>query len=283
MTCQMLGDHPNLLMYWESYWHAVMFNRYGTRLVPGAELLDVLRQTVFPGNPGPVIFEVTLGRYGVDPGSVYDQFLGRWGNTSFTVADFSDRLTDIVLARTGKTSYGDKTPHYCFHMHALQTLWPDLVFVNVVRHGVAVARSMQHHLGFQILAKLGIDDWSMVARTHTALTVPDRDIPLDAYLDMWARQMLRTRDEATRLRPGSYLEVRYEELLTAPARVLTAVCDFAGLRPDPAWIERQVALVRPERLTKGGRPEPVPPLAAGVLDLLGYDFRDPAPAVRLAA
>lgn len=277
MAWGMLNDHPDLLAYLESYWLPILFARYGARPAPAADLLGLVRETTHPGSPRPV-FEGTLEVYGVDPSGVYDEFLRADGDTRLTIAEFNDRLTAVVLARVGKSAYADKTPHYYLHMQALQTLWPGLVFVNIVRHGVAVARSMQHHAGFQINAKVGVDDWAALARVH--LAVPDRAVPLAEYLAMWARQTLRARDEATRLRPGSYLEVRFEDLVREPVRTLGEVCAFAGLRPDPAWLRRQQGLVRPDRLTTGGRPDHIPAEALDVLAELGYSPDDPLPVAR---
>ena len=95
--------------------------------------------------------------------------------------------------------WGDKTPHYFHKMQLLQVIRPDVVFVNVIR-GVAVARSMQKHIGFQVIQNLGVDSWTSAAEVHEFLECPERDVSLTDYLTMWARQILRSRDEATRLR-----------------------------------------------------------------------------------
>ena len=73
------------------------------------------------------------------------------------------------------------------------------------------AQSMKHHVGFQMIRNLEIDSWSTIAEIHQYLESPNRNIPISEYMSMWARQILRTRDEASRLRPGSYFEVRFED------------------------------------------------------------------------
>ena len=48
------NDHPDVLLYLESYWHAAMFARYGLAAVAPRLLQDVVRRTTFPGGT-PVI------------------------------------------------------------------------------------------------------------------------------------------------------------------------------------------------------------------------------------
>ena len=44
----MFGDHPDLLMYTESYWHPILFERFGMRAVSAREQLRVLWEVTFP-------------------------------------------------------------------------------------------------------------------------------------------------------------------------------------------------------------------------------------------
>jgi hypothetical protein len=64
--------------------------------------------------------------------------------------------------------------------------------------------------------------------------------------------MRRIRDEVSRLAEGSYLEVRYEELLAEPMAVLRVVADHLQLESHADWLERSVAIVRPRPAARPG-------------------------------
>ncbi|MAE55608.1 MAG: hypothetical protein CMK23_06395 [Porticoccaceae bacterium] len=290
LICDMFGDHPDLLMYTESYWHPILFERFGMRAISAHEQLRVVREVTFPVPKKrkwyrrhkrtiakhPVI-EITLARYDLNPHEIFEEFLEKFGDIEQTIAEFCDALSGVILHRLGKSLWGDKTPHYFHKMQLLQAIWPDVVFVNVIRHGVAVARSMQKHIGFQVIQNLGVDSWTSVAEVHEFLECPERDVSLNDYLTMWARQILRSRDEATRLLSGSYTEVYFEDLITQPANVLQSICEFADLDCDAAWLDRQRAIVRSDRLSIGGQIDGIPSMAKDVLHTLGYSMDTPLP------
>jgi hypothetical protein len=103
----------------------------------------------------------------------------------------------------GKARWGDKTPEYCHHLPLIRSLFPDAQFVHVIRDGRAVARSL-FDTGFG---------------------------PKNAYEA--ALDWKRTIGEITRFRDtlaaGSYIELRYEDLLEDPLRMLTSVAGFLGI------------------------------------------------------
>jgi len=290
LICDMFGDHPDLLMFGESYWHPILFDKHGLRPVSGREQLRIVREVTFPipqrkrwyrpyrkprvKHP---IIESTLEKYELHPPEIYEEFLEKFGDKEQTIAEFCDALSGVILHRLGKSLWGDKTPHYFHKMHLLQTIWPDVVFINVLRHGVAVARSMQKHVGFQLIRNLQVDSWTGVAALHEFLDVPEREVVLVDYLTMWARQILRSRDEANRLRSGSYMEVYFEHLITRPSDVLQSICAFAELDCDAAWLARQKTICRSDRLSIGGPIDAVPDIVMDVLHTLGYSLDTPLP------
>jgi hypothetical protein len=264
----MFNDHPQVLVYLESYWHAAMFARFG--LLPAAPQhlkYIVFRTTWVKGTP---ILQKTLDPLQWSLTTLFALYDQTWGPDPVTVAEFNDRLSAFLLQRAGKRYYADKTPHYGFNMQLLQTLWPDLRFIHIIRHGIAVAFSMQRHPGFQLLAQLGVDDWTTVAQTHAQLRFTPRPSPLPTHLSMWARQVRRIRDEATRVRPGTYLEVRYEHLLTDPVNTLEALCHFVGLAADQTWARRQTGILQLKKLKPPRLRETPEPEVLALLEALEY-------------
>jgi hypothetical protein len=106
----------------------------------------------------------------------------------------------------GKQRWGDKRPAYAGHISTVFQMFPDAQFVNVVRDPRGAVAS---------LMRLG---WH---RQREALA---------AAIATWEFSIRRVDDHAAGLRPDQLLDVRYEDLLREPERVIAEVCEFAGLQ-----------------------------------------------------
>jgi LPS sulfotransferase NodH len=102
----------------------------------------------------------------------------------------------------GRPRWGDKTPHYVNHIDALARAFGDAVFVHIVRDGREVADSLREQR------------WGPPTLLLAA--------------SAWRKGVTRGREAGERLGPSRYLELRYEELVAAPAPALTRVCEFLG-------------------------------------------------------
>ncbi len=123
--------------------------------------------------------------------------------------------------RFGKERFGDKTPSYGLHLAAIQDLMPEAHFVHILRDGRDVAISVRPL-------------WFSPGPSFE-----------DAARD-WADRIRRTRSEAARCR--KYLEVRYEDLVSAPEAVLRRVCDFLELGFEPGMLAYYTRV--PERISE---------------------------------
>jgi hypothetical protein len=110
-----------------------------------------------------------------------------------------------------KRRWGDKTPGYVLHMPLIAALLPEARFIHVIRDGRAVAVS-HRGLGF------GPQEIEEAAR-------------------WWDARVRQARRDAALLPEGSYLEVRYEDLVTDPAGTLQLVCEAIDLRWDPGMLD----------------------------------------------
>jgi len=136
------------------------------------------------------------------------------GLARFTLGDGLRAFYRLYAGRFGKPGWGDKTPIYGAHASAIEALLPEARFVHLIRDGRDVALSVRP-LWFS-----------------PGPTVEDQ-------ARYWADQIGRTRAECGRCRHA--IEVRYEDLVTAPEGVLRRVCAFLDLPFVPAmltWHER---------------------------------------------
>jgi sulfotransferase family protein len=125
-----------------------------------------------------------------------------------TLADMLRALFGAYAEAQGKARWGDKTPGYVRRLPALARLFPDALFVHLIRDGRRVA------------ASLGEVPWGPASAASAA---------------RWWRQRVRKGRRAGRhLGPERYLEVRYEDLVDDPQAALRRVCAFLGEEFDDA-------------------------------------------------
>jgi hypothetical protein len=219
----------------------------------------------------------------------------RWGlpDDEVRAALAADRPADVAAGvrslfatyarHHGKTRYGDKTPSYVLNVGLLAATFPESRFVHLIRDGRDVALSYRD------------TDFGSKTLGQSALA--------------WDRFVRAGRAAGVRLGPDRYREIRYEDLVADPERVLTELCGFVGLDYDERMLryhERADRLVPslshnahhqnlykpPTAGLRDWRRDLAPnevalfeTLAGDLLDELGYEraARTPGAVVRLAA
>lgn len=165
------------------------------------------------------------------------EWIRQW-DIALTPGDFvEDRSFDAVVCRLfdawarteNKPRWGDKTPHYIQNILTLVELFPSARVIHIVRDGRDVALSW---------LKAGFEPRNL----YTAAT-------------LWKRYVSTGRRAGMMLPLATYLEVRYESMLGAPADTMRAVCDFVGESYTDAVLTQSPILrvLRPKRL---GKPRP---------------------------
>ena len=101
--------------------------------------------------------------------------------------------------RFAKKRCGEKTPMYSVHMPAIETLLPEAAFIHLIRDGRDASLSLRP-LWFS----------------------PSADI--SELAEQWKSTVVKARQDSTLVR--KYLEIRYEELLTSPTKILSTIGSF---------------------------------------------------------
>jgi hypothetical protein len=147
----------------------------------------------------------------------------RWALPTESVADIlntekPDELADAVrilykayAISCGKTRWGDKTPGYVRHIAGLARLLPEAHFVHIIRDGRDVALS-----------------W---------LDVPFGPESISEAATRWRKDVRAGRRAGRRQAADRYIEVRYENLVRRPERVLRRICDFVDLPFDQDMLD----------------------------------------------
>jgi hypothetical protein len=159
--------------------------------------------TAAPDAPGMLAGMIGLETWG-DSGLDRDAMLELLSTVDpWSTGDGLRAVYRAIAARDGKPRWGDKTPVHLMHMRAIADVLPEAHFIHIIRDGRDVAVS-----------------W--------------RDLPfrpgtgrIEELADGWRRQIELGREQSRTL--PHYLEVRYEDLVNEPERVLRQLCTFIDL------------------------------------------------------
>jgi hypothetical protein len=125
---------------------------------------------------------------------------------------------EVYAEHEGKPRWGDKTPLYMQHLPLLAQLFPDALWVHLVRDGRDAALSF-----LELPEGFSGKTW---AQPRTAAQFAAR----------WRTEILSARRLGAHV-GGRYLELRYEDLVTEPERELRRVCEHASLAWEPSMLE----------------------------------------------
>src|SRR5579875_2300404 len=142
--------------------------------------------------------------------------------------------------RFGKPRWGDKRPGYYEDIPALLRLFPDAQLVHLIRDGRDCVGSLK--------------------------AMPWFEHDICAAIATWNEAIDSGYRAARRLPPGSFFQLRYEQLVAAPEEQLTALCAFLGEDYDPAMSrpDEVAGTVIPGRKTwHEANRRPVTPALAG--------------------
>lgn len=178
-------------------------------------------------------------------GSIFNPF-DRENPYDFRLRDYFDRdeiyrsfgaalakLFGERPAASGKAIWVEKTPRNALHVDTLLRMLPQARFVHVVRDGRDVAVSM------------------------TKIEAAPKTVPECARL--WAGYVSAGRT-ACRRHPQCTIEIRYEDLVTAPGKAMDALCAFLGIEPTAAMLDLDTLKVSLFEENWGPQAAPTTPL-----------------------
>jgi len=125
----------------------------------------------------------------------------------------------VYAEERGKQRWGDKTPMYMQNLHLLERLFPDALFVHLIRDGRDAARSFL----------------SMPKGLMTETWMQPESVA--EFACQWRAEVKSARRLGWRVGGSRYLEVRYEELVQDVETVLRRISTFALLPYEPGMVD----------------------------------------------
>jgi hypothetical protein len=179
-----------------------------------------------------------------------------------TVQHFAARVRETLAAELEKYAgptgwhlktgplqpFGWKDPRNTFTLPVWKEIFPSLRTIHIVRHGVDVAASLARRHAQALRAATGesVPSALTVIRDHVLGVLSSRrGWTLAEALTMWEQYVEKARQESAALGERA-LEVRYEDLLMQPERVIPVVAEFCRV-PAPARRAALSAGLEPSR------------------------------------
>ena len=166
-------------------------------------------------------------------------------------------------------AFGWKDPRNTFTLPVWKQVFPNLRALHIVRHGVDVAASLARRHAQALRAATGesVPSALTVIRDHALGVLSSRrGWTLPEALTMWEQYVEKARLESAALGERA-LEVRFEELLLQPERVIPAVAEFCRV-PAPARHRELLDGLEPGRAYAFRRDPELVAFAASVRDVL---------------
>jgi hypothetical protein len=260
-----LDRSPGIAIPDESYFVPQLARRHRGPVDP-ARFLDDLRRLP------------TLGEWDLSPEDVASRLRPHVSTGEAIGAVFAS-----YAARHGKPRWGDKTPMYMQHLPLLERLFPNALYVHLIRDGRDAA------LSFLAMPP------GVVTRTWAHPT------SAAGVACQWRVEVAAARSLGRRVGPSRYRELRYEDLVADPQGTVRSLCDFAGIPFAPDMLEYPGAVdvsakphlgrlrEPPRQGVRNWRSEMSPEdvrafeeVAGDLLAELGYGLGDPALATPTA-
>jgi hypothetical protein len=130
--------------------------------------------------------------------------------------------------------FGWKDPRNTFTLPVWKQVFPGLRAIHIVRHGVDVAASLARRHAEALRSATGesVPSALAVIQDHALGVLSSRrGWTLAEALTMWEQYVEKAREESAALGERA-LEVRYEDLILAPQKVIPALAKFCGV-PAP--------------------------------------------------
>jgi hypothetical protein len=199
----MLDAHPRLTIPPETHFVPRVVNVCERLIAEGASTAEIREQALEAMTTHP-----RWGDFGLS-GEEVRELMER--HDPLTPGDAIRSFYEAYAAGEGKPRWGDKSPPYTWKSLRIQRALPEAHFIHIIRDGRDVALSLSE-------VSWGPDDITVAA-------------------EKWVTELRRARKRAEGLARGTYMELRYEDLVADPEPMLRMVAGFVDLPWDEAMLD----------------------------------------------
>jgi putative sulfotransferase len=196
-----------------------------------------------PGDPTPWILVSMLGRMSENPDALFDDVIAfaRALPKQYLRKHYS-QLFDWLTERAGRRCWIERSGSSIDYLGSLHSFFPEAKFVHLHRDGRETALSMREHAPYRLAVTFLYDPQSV--QNENIDQILNSRPPIELFGRYWSEQLEHGYAAIPTIDRSRYLEVRFEDLVREPERVLREIGEFLELEDEPAdWAERGAALV----------------------------------------
>ncbi|MDG2054354.1 MAG: sulfotransferase [Phycisphaerales bacterium] len=242
-----------------------------------------------------------------------------WGNSYrkddvLTASDVTPRIKRHIHKQfsrfvndRGRARLIEKTPSNCLRISFIHEIFPDAIFIQIIRDGRSVIQSTKNIMSGGIPSRrivqraLETPVWGWPAYMLPAMAALKRKItkqplkfwgprpsgwrqwleddpPHVVLARQWAGTITRAIEDGQALPSNQYFRYRYEEFVNGPRQIMERIFDVTQLESDPEIVDQVVSSVDPSRANKWREAidqqtlDAIRPVMEPVLQRLGYDW-----------
>jgi hypothetical protein len=284
LLSRMLSENAQVLNVFELFSGIDQFFRFERRDVEGPELAAQLRldhpmltmvmkrggavpEVVYPfddpntrhvlGDPVPWALAIAVPRISDDPDALFDEMIARAeAAPRQPLSKHYRELFDWLTETHGKTAWIERSGSSIDFLGELFEFFPDARFVHIHRDGHEATLSMREYAVLRVTIAVMNGVLGDVEYSHDGLVALEQEkpeeidrllatrSPIELFGKYWSDQILNGLAARRAIPDEKFLDVRFEDLVIDPARVLHEIADFFELSADGDWIERAAALSR---------------------------------------
>jgi putative sulfotransferase len=284
LLSRMLSENARVLSLFEFFSGIDQFFRFRSDPVAAEELAERLRQdhpmltmvlergyevpeVVYPfgapgmryalGDPIPWSLGIALPRLSDAPDALFDEMIRFTTEQPMQpLAHHYRAIFEWLCERLGRDCWIERSGGSIEFVGELRELFPDARFVHIHRDGREAALSMREYPVLRVAVAVmyglvGEIEYSYEGLTELARSggeAIDRLLgarpAVELYGRYWSEQIERGLRTLQDLPRDSYLDVRFEDLVSDPATALQRIGAFLELPDAPGWIERGRRLVK---------------------------------------
>ncbi len=139
---------------------------------------------------------------------------------------------DYIAASFGKSIPGDQTPRHIFYVSLLKTMFPDAIFINMIRDPRAVLLSQKYK--WKALSKKGVPFFE-TARTFCNY----HPIPMSF---MWKKGIEHASNVNKNIKEDAWIDIKFEDLVADPEGILKNTCAILGIQYDRCMLDVRVSM-----------------------------------------
>lgn len=212
----MLTCHPRIGIPPEGGWLVQMYPKYHNVLID---------QTNIEGIVSELLLTPKVEEWKLDYSILMDDLEN---NMPEDYSSFARRIYAHYISRSGKVRWGDKNNYYLYHIKTIARIFPDAVFLHIVRDGRDVACSYRDLRNVK-------GEYAPMLPSSACIAAYD-----------WTKNIRQIQSGIQAVGLQHAYTIRYEELVQQSENTLKEICGFLGEDYD----ERMLAFAEQNRANK---------------------------------